>query len=324
MCVEKTTAPRVQLDSGDHPSWASLTSLQRRRLRSHHVEGGCHVPWPICHETDALLYPAPSFLIAHPNMRFKITLATVPLPRGQAEKCIPLISENAYVFGPPPEPPSSSWHEQNSERYRSIVPLHLPILMQFAVVGETIFTPLCAESLFARFDPCPGVLFDWPKGRAIGVCPGTGETVQPDYTTVRLLVACVMAGTQGTTQGTTLNIVTRIMPRILTLEGYERMMGPAGPHRSLPMRGSAGAGGGKVAWEGRIDFYPTLLRSLCGETVLPVATSWASFIQNGSLSALETFWGDRFRQPLGAASAAHGLNMSSGPVRGRDRGADLH
>ena len=81
-----------------------------------------------------------------------------------------------------------------------------------------------ANALFYALPSNQGQLFAWPNGNCIDICPGTGERVVPDNKTIRLLVAYNMQGT--VVRGNSVRMVTRIMPRILTIKGYEAMLGP--------------------------------------------------------------------------------------------------
>ena len=105
----------------DHPSWkVHLTAHQRRFLREHHAHTACATAWPVCGlETDAMLTGVmmPSFLVAHPNQRFKVVFEELPsfrmaYPEGPgcpahgrvhpAGRRIALLSEYFYPFGRPP------------------------------------------------------------------------------------------------------------------------------------------------------------------------------------------------------------------------------
>ena len=90
-----------------------------RTLRAHHARSKCLVAWPVCGlETDAMVTnPMPSFLVAHPNQRFKVVFEELPSfrmaypegPGGSAHgrvhpagRRIALLSEYFYPFGRPP------------------------------------------------------------------------------------------------------------------------------------------------------------------------------------------------------------------------------
>jgi hypothetical protein len=226
----------------DHPTWrVHLTLPQRRTLRTHHARSKCPHAWPVSgQETDAMLSSvSPCFLVVHPNQRFKVELKELPsfrmqYPAGSGntgnmfppDQMIPVLREEWRRFGKPPEKYNQEWYVENNRRYQELVPLHAPALAFFAVIREVIYTPLCDMQMrfFYAMPSNQGQMFAWPNGDCIGICPGTGERVMPDDKTVHLLVAYNMQGT--VMRGKSVRLVTRIMPRILTLKGYDAMLGP--------------------------------------------------------------------------------------------------
>ena len=110
------------------------------------------------------------------------------------------------------------------------MPTHAPVQTHFGVVGECRWTPLC-DMAMRHFYAQPinkGAKFDWPDGRIVGICPGTGERVAPTddrgSDAIVILVACQMQGT--IIRGADVQMLTRIMPRVLTVKGYRQLMGP--------------------------------------------------------------------------------------------------
>ena len=91
-----------------------------------------------------------------------------------------------------------------------LVPHHAPAIMVYAVVGECVWTPRCELAMVEFYGRAVnrGTLFDWPDGRIVGICPGTGRRVPMDGTTRHLLVAGQMQGT--VVRGTALQQLTRM------------------------------------------------------------------------------------------------------------------
>ena len=99
--------------------------------------------------------------------------------------------------------------------------------MEHCLVAEVKYTTMCAQSFRAFYSDASnkGRFFDWPGGEAVCVCPGTGRRVETSTRERHLLVATQMCGFRVV--GGTAHCLTRIIPRILTLEGYERLVGTA-------------------------------------------------------------------------------------------------
>jgi hypothetical protein len=245
---------KSQKDGLSHSTWKTLTIQQRTELREHHKKTGCQTPWPVTGvETPAMLFcPMPCFLTCHPNMRFKVSM--VPMPGGfvmhytgisdaNGERAphgnvLPILKEDMLRGDGPLDP----------EEYFTQVPIHTPFQVVYAVIAEVLWTQMDYADMKPFYGTEVGRYFEWPGVDCIGICPGTGRKVPFSMTEKHFLVACVLQGT--VLQQGQLISPTRIMPRILTKEGYERLMGPPGPHRQVSR---------VVNGESResVDFYPT-------------------------------------------------------------------
>jgi hypothetical protein len=125
-----------------------------------------------------------------------------------------------------------------------------------------------------------GNRFEWPGVDCIGICPGTGKKVPFSMTEKHILVACEL---QATVLQQGQHIVSlRITPRILTKEGYERLMGPPGPHRQL-----SPVVNGKS--QERVEFYPTAFSDIAKKTAAFSTASMAydEFCAAGLYKAFE-------------------------------------
>mmetsp|Transcript_36286 Transcript_36286/g.116245 ORF Transcript_36286/g.116245 Transcript_36286/m.116245 type:complete len:329 (-) Transcript_36286:217-1203(-) len=270
----------------DHRSWKTLPAHIRRDLRLFHQRCGCETPWPVTLETPAMLQMtwAPSFLTAHPNMRFRVVLKPLPsftmryhdngaseltgrqFPKGRS---VPVLEEFSAAAGS-----------------FKVVPPHQPVLMSFAVVGECVWTRACAIEMcdFYGSEANRGALFDWPDGNAVPVCPATGDTVTPDQRTVHLLVACNVAGSSVATGDATRQL-TRIIPRVLTIDGYKRMFATK-DHQQVDDNDVPRTHDRRA----RVDFYPTAMRAMLSGgkcRVLPASALWAEWHANGYYLAYE-------------------------------------
>ena len=134
-------------------------------------------------------------------------------------------------------------------QYKTRVPPHSPPIVTFGVIGYCVWTRACQQQMTQFFQARPGDLFQCPGGECVGVCPSTGTEIPCDGQTKHLLVATMQQGT--VIRGSTIEMLTRVMPRVLTLEGYEAMMGPAGDHRRVKFQVNTT---GEVQTQ---EFYPT-------------------------------------------------------------------
>jgi hypothetical protein len=107
-------------------------------------------------ETDAMITShLPCFLAVHPNMRFKVKLEQLPsfqmrYPDGSGVsgkvfppgKSLPLLTEEWRRWEKPPDPGirDDGWYDENTRRYRTMVPLHAPVRTTFVVVGEVVWS----------------------------------------------------------------------------------------------------------------------------------------------------------------------------------------
>ena len=143
----------------------------KKNSEEEEVEG--LVVWPRTAETSAMLNGSmPSYLMIHPNMRFKATFRSC---RGSLP--FPVLVEDLSIAG------------RDIQNYLKLVPLHKPFQMSFAVVGEVIFTQNCYWGLKAHYDSYPGKHFAWPGIEGITICPGPGKTVGYGDGAVHILVA---------------------------------------------------------------------------------------------------------------------------------------
>ncbi len=133
---------------------------------------------------------------------------------------------------------------------------------QFAIVGEVIWTKYDYADFKQYYDDPDkkGRLFDWPGAEVVGICPGTGKQVEYSHTTTHLLVVCNMYG--SAIRGNSVNILSRLMPRILTLEGYYRMLGPTKKDRRMESFRAASRVNGEAMINSEKEFYPEELRSM--------------------------------------------------------------
>ena len=233
--------------SMDHPSWSNLTQPTRHALRKLHERSGCVVPWPVCCETPAMLDDLPSFLISHPNMKFEIILINIP---GVSQ--LPILREKAPTYAPHPSQVGSVLHGGYFEK----VPFHSPLPVRYAIIGEVVWTKHDYEDFEHYFDDPmrKGALFEWPGAEAVGICPGTGKRVKYSYTKKHLLIVCNMYG--QAIRGSSFNLLSRLMPRILTIEGYYKMLGPDKRDRCVPAVVKHGRGPWETSQE---EFYPKQL-----------------------------------------------------------------
>ena len=145
-----------------------------------------------------------------------------------------------------------------------------------------------------------GSHFDWPRGEIIELCPATGRKVKTNNSTVHLLVATSMTGIS--TRGNKLLQLTRIMPRILTLEGYEQIMGGEGLHRQVKServrrtRLGDGFETEPVTETVARDFYPEVAREICGRSVLSATEAWEKWSRVGKFNAFDRLLKDKSSQ----------------------------
>jgi O-acetyl-ADP-ribose deacetylase (regulator of RNase III) len=244
-----------------HPSWKKLTAKQFQDLQELHEKSGCTVPWPIAGaETSAMLLgPAFCFLANHPSMRFKIVRENMPAGGFVTHNDDPLsdvsgqrapegrslwILKEDFSWGP---------KQFDAKQYYSTVPPHLPVQVVYAVIAEVLWTEIDYQEMKAYYERQPGRFFEWPGVECVGICPGTGKKVPFSRTEKHLLVACNLQGS-AMEGNSVLAMATRVMPRILTLAGYEKMMGPSGPHRNVLISKTPGGPKEPVA------FYPDFFR----------------------------------------------------------------
>jgi hypothetical protein len=175
--------------------------------------------------------------------------------------------------------------EFNAEEYFTQVPLHTPHQVIFAVIREVIWTKQDFDEFSDFYKTEPGKLFDWPGAECVAICPGTGEKVPYSRTEKHLLVACNLQG--NVIRGTTLHGLTRIMPRILTIKGYEKMMGPSGDHRCVMISKKE-----KSVGTEKVEFYPTAFRLMKGKGVMTASQAYDEFHSSGLYKGFERLLDD--------------------------------
>lgn len=194
-------------------AWANLKQeleTDREKLRS--LREGMNEQlgaWPQTGETPAMIN-ARCFLSVHERQRFVPELRVLPggVPAGV------VLSEDTGGLSP--------------EEYSKIVPTHIPT--RLLVVGECVLTADCVETLTEHYKRNRGTFFEWPGAEVIWRCPVTGRKHDPNHQETLLLVIQTMFGLFIPRSGTGSQLLTRQMPRLLSLEGYERMMNK----RTLP------------------------------------------------------------------------------------------
>jgi hypothetical protein len=173
----------------------------------------------------------------------------------------------------------------HAEGYFTQVPLHTPDQVVYAVIGEVVWTKPDFLDFTDFFKNEPGKLFDWPGAECVPICPGTGEKVSYSRTEKHLLVACKLMG--NVYRGSTLHAVSRIMPRILTIKGYEKMMGPSGDHRCVTISKKESSVGKE-----KVEFYPTAFRLMKGNGVMTASQAYDEFHGSGLYKAFERLLDD--------------------------------
>ena len=211
-----------------HSSWKTRSKAIRNRLKKIHLHCRCKVPWPLTYEVDAMLAdnsccPAPSYFTCHPNQRFQTALVNIVSKKTGNQRQVMMLRESQ----------ERACHDASNDDYNSIVPLHMPLSQEMFVLGEVIFTAQCKLSLTMHYRQYPGQWFQWPTGETIGICPGTGKKITPDKHTKHLMVTWSMFG--SFVSGSTGHMMNRVFPRILTLEGYQKIVGGSlhDPHRCV-------------------------------------------------------------------------------------------
>ena len=306
----------------DGVNWQLLSPLQRRGLRKHHISTGCTDPWPLASaEVPEMLQPPfPSFLCVHPNQRFKIVIEELPsfriempgadvhgmhFPSGQR---LPLLSECIT---------------DSTNAYLAQVPNHFPQPSVYAVIGQVVWTKGCQRELAAFYDHGgsggDGKFFRWPGGDAIGICPATGTAVRTDGRTPHLLVVCEMQGCKAI--GTGLHQCFRLLPRILTREGYMRMVREGERNCVRTLRSAAS---GEVV-EDSVPFFPEGLRyfSAWGDKVVPASQGWSTWHAQGAYAAYERLLEDK-RRASGTAELMSSAFHSPCRVEGRSSGPSTY
>ena len=320
-----------------HPSWQRLNGRARKELATYHSEDGAALtgaawaPWPLTKaEVPAMLcYPLYSFLAMHPAQRYKATVLALPTFRMSYSG--PSDFTGAEVF--PPHQHCLVLREDLAHADARRVPGHdMGKWMEHCLVGECRFTVSCQMSFASFYSSADnkGRFFDWPGGEAVGICPGTGADVFPSAKERVLLVATQMCGFR--LDGGAATCLTRIIPRILTLAGYERLMGEKEEEGG---RGAAaGSSGNRNANRRRLahlppdapgiapgtgtpqQAFPDLLRRMARQPPqkpprhLPAAGDmWAQFHANGRYKAYE-----RHRETLQFGVRPDGTSAPISPI----------
>ena len=167
--------------------------------------------------------------------------------------------------------------------------------MEYLLIEEVHYTMMCRVSFDCFYSQTAnrGKRFNWPRIEAVETCPGTGRKVATSPTERRLLVCSRMMGWSLSPDGETMHLMTRILPRILTLQGYENLLGhtPEGsPNRITKVSGPGAKKGSNVLQE----IYPDLLRRMAGlkphkqrKKLSTASDAWNTFNSNGNYTAYE-------------------------------------
>ena len=202
-------------------------------LKRHHERFGCLEPWPLSCEVDAMmdrsgLVIGPSFCLCHPNQRFSTEMKTMKSIRtGRLRRFLCLVESMGQTCL------QGGKEEHNGDHWLQLVPPHTPHLTELMVLGEVIVHQACLAGLRHQYSLYPGKYFKWPHGDNIDICPMTGKRIVPDAKTIYLMVTWTMFGSFRV--GSDVHVLNRVWPRILTIEGYEKMVGGEkyDEHRSL-------------------------------------------------------------------------------------------
>jgi hypothetical protein len=150
--------------------------------------------------------------------------------------------------------------EEALKRYHTkVLPHDMCQPMLLCLIEEVIFnanSKMQFEHFYRAAGQNAGKYFDWPGGDAVATCPGTGEAIQPDRKRRHLLVAHQMWGSYM--HDSSLSQLSRIIPRILTMEGFEKLMGTPAENRRLKFTVNAR----DMAKEKSLDVYPEFLRAM--------------------------------------------------------------
>ncbi|KAK3258073.1 hypothetical protein CYMTET_32868 [Cymbomonas tetramitiformis] len=296
--------------AGRRVSWDRLPALSRRVLATLHAKSQCMIPWRVTLETPEMIgaETGPSFLTAHPNMRFKVSVQQLPdiaphllrypkstnfgkgrfFPDFEGRPVVVLCEEPSIHFGEPPHPQGMDWMREQHRRYKELVPAATVMFMQFAMVGEVMFTPACREKMKAQYEGMrqPGM----PSADVISLCPGTGEQVEADGKTVHYLLTGEMhqgfwrEALHGPDEYHELG---QMVPRILTRAGLELMLGPNGSHRCVKALTQGNSAKSAGADELK-PVFPDIFKAVCGDEVLPASEAWKFWSDdNEQLTAYE-------------------------------------
>jgi len=144
------------------------------------------------------------------------------------------------------------------------------------------FTKKCAIGFKDHYDTGnAGAYLTWPGGDACGVCQATGTKIKPDSKTRHLLIVWEMAGRAA--NGVLCYLV---IPRILTREGYEKIMGGPGNHRCTAKD--------KTFYTPRRQTFDGTLGELCswGKGAPPAGAAWSQVHSDGTYCAIERWFKD--------------------------------
>ena len=267
-----------------HPSWARLTPLQLQAIRSAHKN--CNVPWPISQEMPAMINSSkPCFLQIHPNMIMQSETIVLPSFRMNYRK-----HEGSTVQGQmfPPNQIGLVIVEQVGSS--TLVPVHIHCPKKLILIAEVIYTDQCRfqmEEFYGRHNlENRGRYFDWPA--MIDACVGTGERVKTSHKRVHIMCAETIVGMVK--MGDQEQHLIRLVPRILTLEGFEKIMGNSDDKRRfIATTGSK--------YKGQ-QLYPELLRKTCSKDLkknmrpkkpITFNKGWELFHESGRYLAYERF-----------------------------------
>jgi hypothetical protein len=193
--------------------------------------------------------------------------------------------------------------------------------MRLCLICEVVYTAVCKMGHEKMHSPAnvanQGAYFDWPDTEGMATCPGTGEHIKPDRKRMHLLAVHEIHGSRRS--GTEEHYVSRFIPRILTLEGYERLMG--GTSADAANRCITATSGN------RVQMYPELFRLMttgrpkqrAPKHPKPVGFAWGEFHDSGRFLAYERYCMDNYKEMAKTGGQLGLMRMKfSGSTKGRD------
>ena len=179
------------------------------------------------------------------------------------------------------------------EYYGVVVPDHLPALMQFAILGEVLLTPMCKLNFENFYDTNAGkgAWFAWPSAAAVFQCPATGKRIKPDMQTIHVLVAQELIGCANQARNYSTDLRLVVMPRVLTLEGLRQMISHKFP--GVPPGG--------------------LKRLRTGQPPIPASKLWENENDKGTVASLTAMFRSSMQGDMGDIKVIQGLDVRDLP-----------